>query len=172
MLFLDKHNNKASISPDLKYFFRNNQQFKITKVYVFNSIRGKLETDEFILKYSKGILSVFDKNTNEFLSSYTFNESFGGIVTQAGAGLGTEEGSYTEYVIKNGVFLRVYLPDSDGNKGELRIIDTIKNTEKVEDIISVQIANSKITYSGETFIFTSRNGRYFFNKSPVFVTGN
>ena len=64
------------INKDLMNINYNGIEKDIIEIYFLTISKGKIETSEFIIKYSKNILSIFDKVANKLLNTLFFNPDF------------------------------------------------------------------------------------------------
>lgn len=64
--------NVLTIDKTCSYVIIDNNTYPITKVYLFRETEGKFETDQHIIKYSRGKLFVYDRQNN-ILETYKFS---------------------------------------------------------------------------------------------------
>jgi len=130
----------------------NGVEKKIIEIYFLTSSKGKLETSEYVIKYSKNILSIFDKKTNNLIDTLFFNQNFVPVVPVVP--VINEENSrklFASFALKTDHFINLYNTTLNGiNYFEVSILKG-DNIILTEDIISK-------TASGSDTIYTTKSG--------------
>jgi len=168
MEFVGDH-TVLQISKNGREIIYDCRRIPVTTVSVFNEKEGKLETREYIIKFSKKQLFVYDKETRQLVSEFKFNcfktvtmgtslgpgtgenggshggEHGGGEVPNgdaSGSGDGGVSGSLLlrTFVLREGI--SIYLCVDNTDSGEVYYITTTVSPR--ENVVSVvQVGSSK-----------------------------
>lgn len=140
---LDVNNSVFYVSNNSDIIRYNQTLLPITKIFTFSPDNFKIETSQYILKYSKGILNVYNKNN-------TLKETFAKLKDTLQPN--TQQPNTLKFVLKENYIIE-FLADET----------TIKNNGIVESILSkTEIGGLWISYD------TNQGNRLWISKDPLY----
>lgn len=141
------------ISADAKSVIYKDQEFLTTTVFYFTETDIKILTEEFIIKFSKGELNIYN-NQNILLDTFVFNRFLNKVTTNVKGNV------IMSFTLKQNYII------------ELLNNDTINNNGKIESVIDTyKIGNQWIIYKTETSnkltVSSNVNYHHKFNGVPI-----
>ena len=132
MEFINNNNEVLFINKTCTYIIINNMTYPVTNIGVFTLDNGKFETNEFIIKYSKNELYLYNKE-NIVLNTYKFSKF---IETEINSDL-----LLNTFILKNNYYIKLY---SDSAKKYYVLNNNIK-----EKILNIEELGDAIVYTTE-----------------------
>lgn len=153
MEFINDKNETLTISEDAKSLIYKGREFFTTTVFYFTKTDIKLLTEEFVVKFSKGELNIYD-NSNILLDTFVFNKLLVKENTK------TKGNVIMAFTLKRNYILEL-LSDS-----------TINNNGNIENIIDTyKVGNQWIIYktekSNRLTVSSNANYHHKFNGIPI-----
>lgn len=154
MEFINSKEEMLTISADAKSIMYKKQEFFTTTVFYFTQTDIKILTEEFIIKFSKGELNIYDTE-NTLLDTFVFNKILNNKSRVK------EKGKITmSFTLKQNYILELLNDNTINNNGN---IENIIETYKVGNqwIVYKTNLNNNLTVSSNT------NYHHKFNGIPV-----
>lgn len=141
------------ISGDAKSVIYKDEEFFTTTVFYFTETLIKILTEEFIIKFSKGELNIYN-NQNILLDTFVFNRFLNKVKSQVKGNV------IMSFTLKQNYIIELLNNDTINNNGNIEsVIDTYKIGNQW--IIYKTEASNKLTVSSNV------NYHHKFNGIPI-----
>lgn len=161
--------NKVYINTDCTYIDINEIREIVSKVGLFTEQEGKFETLEYIIKYSKGTLYLYDKRHN-LLGTYKFSKFYKkennqeNSINSFSIKSNNDQENLTlvnKFILKKDVYIELYIND----KGKYFIINSENTQEKVIEFYIISNGIVYITENNKLEVNTKRHSKW--NGIPI-----
>mgnify|MGYP001089027280 CR=1 FL=1 len=157
MEFVSKNDNKSILKLYNDKIFLRDKTYQVLKVNLFTNTEGKLETSLYIVKYSRGVLYLYDKSTKEILEEFKLVSA-----SLSHASSKKQENTGTKFYLKQNYYLTLFFKDQQA------YILNDKTEELVEKIFNIGKDTVYKTIKGNQLqISTRRNSKW--NGCPISI---
>lgn len=117
--------NKIFINNKCTYIDINNKMHNIIKVGLFTEQEGKFETEDYIIRFSKGILYLYDKQHN-ILGTYKFSKMYNkenSTFSTFNINMNHNSVLLSKYILKKDYYIELYKNNNINGNSDYYIID-------------------------------------------------